>query len=366
MADTPSLEHKDSDNFINEVNQKLKQNIIIRGMKNYHRAKRFSTGVFDLDCSSGGGWPFGKMSMLAGYESTGKTQLALLAMASIENYDHNTKKHIDYFKETKDKLRFKKGTALYLDFEGTYDPDWAAVLGVDTDLHSIARPSHGEQGIDIVNYAIQANAYDLVVVDSLATMTPMAEAEKSAEDGIIGLHARMINRAMRTWTSSLIKLTNQGQTPPALILINQLRLNIGASFGDPRTLPGGKGQRFAVSLLYYTLNPKTEDTTESIAPLMIFRGSNEKNKTFSPYIGYSYEFYHKDSPPFKAGQVNNEKDLLKAGKDCGLIKVEKGSLSFGSYNFSTQKEFLERLYVSPQLRNLLWRSVIKKKTGTIL
>lgn len=150
------------------------------------------------------------------------------------------------------------------------------------------------------------------------------------------------------------------------MLINQIRYKIGMSFGDPRTLPGGMGQKFTASLIYYTLNPKTENTTESIEPLMIFKGSNEKNKTYSPYIGYSYEFYHKDSGQFKAGQVHNEKDLLKAGKDCGLIKAEKGTLSFGEYKFSTQKEFLERLYVSPQLKGLLWRSVIKKKTGTML
>lgn len=181
----------------------------------------FSSGSLGLDIALGGGLPKGRIIEIYGPESSGKTTLALHAVAEVQK---------------------NGGTAAFVDAENALDPEYAAKIGVNTAKFLVSQPDNGEQALEIVETLVRSNAVELIVVDSVAALVPQAEIEGEMGDAHMGLQARLMSQALRKLTSIINK------SKCTVIFINQLRMKIGIMFGNPETTTGGNALKFYSSI----------------------------------------------------------------------------------------------------------------------
>lgn len=179
------------------------------------------TGSISLDIALGGGIPRGRVVEIFGPESSGKTTLTLHVIAEIQK---------------------QGGQAAFIDAEHALDPEYAKKIGVNIDDLIVSQPDSGEQALEIVDSLVRTNAIDLIVVDSVAALTPRAEIDGEMGDAHMGLQARLMSQALRKLTSTI------GKTKTTVIFINQLRMKIGVMFGNPETTPGGNALKFYSSV----------------------------------------------------------------------------------------------------------------------
>ena len=179
------------------------------------------SGALSLDLALGGGFPKGRIIEIYGPESSGKTTLTLHAIAEIQK---------------------QGGTAAFVDAEHALDPAYAKKVGVDTTNLLVSQPDNGEQALEIVETLVRSNAVDLIVVDSVAALTPQAEIEGEMGDSHMGLQARLMSQALRKLTGIINK------SKATVIFINQIRMKIGVMFGNPETTTGGNALKFYASL----------------------------------------------------------------------------------------------------------------------
>ena len=180
------------------------------------------SGSLGLDIALGiGGYPRGRVIEIYGPESSGKTTLTLHAIAEVQR---------------------KGGLAAFIDAEHAFDRFYAEKLGVDTENLIISQPDNGEQALEIADNLIRSGAIDLIVVDSVAALTPKAEIEGEMGESKVGLHARLMSQALRKLTGTISK------TNCTCIFINQLREKIGVMFGNPETTTGGNALKFYASV----------------------------------------------------------------------------------------------------------------------
>ena len=181
-----------------------------------------SSGSLSLDAALGvGGYPRGRVIEIYGPESSGKTTLTLHAIAECQK---------------------SGGIAAFIDAEHAFDRYYAQSLGVDIDELIVSQPDHGEQALEIADNLIRSGAVDIVVIDSVAALTPKSEIEGEMGDSKMGLHARLMSQALRKLTASISK------TQSTVIFINQLREKIGVMFGNPETTTGGNALKFYASV----------------------------------------------------------------------------------------------------------------------
>lgn len=175
------------------------------------------SGTLSLDIALGGGYPRGRIIEIYGPESSGKTTLALHAIAEIQE---------------------KGGTAAFIDAEHALDPRYAGRLGVDTENLLISQPDNGEQALEIVETLVRSNAVDIIVLDSVAALVPQAEIDGDMGDSLPGLQARLMSQALRKLTGII------NRSKATVIFINQIRMKIGVMFGNPETTTGGNALKF--------------------------------------------------------------------------------------------------------------------------
>ena len=178
------------------------------------------SGSLSLDLALGGGYPKGRIIEIYGPESSGKTTLTLHAIAEIQK---------------------QGGTAAFIDAEHALDPAYAKRLGVDTENLLVSQPDNGEQALEITETLVRSNAVDLIVVDSVAALTPQAEIDGDMGDSHMGLQARLMSQALRKLTGIINK------SKATVIFINQIRMKIGVMFGNPETTTGGNALKFYAS-----------------------------------------------------------------------------------------------------------------------
>ena len=186
---------------------------------------------------------------------------------------------------------------------------------------------------------MKENVFDLIVLDSLAALAPTKELESSTEEWQMGLSARLTNKAMRKWVGKINKACTDHGTAPLLMCLNQFRINIGQFMGDPRTLPGGKGQNFAASIIIYTKSPDYSDGKEKELSKVKLSGVTHKNKTYVPKMNFTYSLYLKDEEGSKKGDIDNLKQLQSLGKKYGIIVVEPNKVKFGRSRVQDPKSF---------------------------
>ena len=185
------------------------------------RVETISTGALTLDLALGGGYPKGRVVEVYGPESSGKTTLTLHAIAEVQK---------------------RGGVAAFVDAEHALDPLYAASLGVDVENLLVSQPDTGEMALDIVDQLVRSAAVDIVVVDSVAALTPRAEIEGEMGDLAVGSQARLMSQAMRKITGNI------GKSGCTVIFLNQLRQKIGIAYGNPETTTGGNALKFYASV----------------------------------------------------------------------------------------------------------------------
>ena len=214
------------------------------------------TGCLTLDAALGiGGMPRGRIIEIYGPESSGKTTVALHVVAEAQKLG---------------------GTAAFIDAEHALDPVYAAKIGVNMDELYISQPDTGEQALDICESLVKSGAVDIIIVDSVAALTPKAEIDGEMGDSFIGLQARLMSQALRKLTAIVNK------TKTCVIFINQLREKVGVMFGSPETTPGGKALKFYSSI---RLDVRKVDTIKDGSDFIgnITRVKVVKNKLASPF-----------------------------------------------------------------------------------
>jgi recombination protein RecA len=244
------------------------------------------TGSIALDIALGiGGLPRGRVIEIYGPESSGKTTVALHAVASAQRAG---------------------GIAAFIDAEHALDPEYAAKLGVDIDALLVSQPDTGEQALEIADMLIRSGAIDIIVIDSVAALVPRAEIEGEMGDSHVGLQARLMSQALRKITGAL---SNSGTTA---IFINQLREKIGVMFGSPETTTGGRALKFYSSVRLDVRRIETlKDGTEPVGNRT--RVKVVKNKVAPPFKQAEFDIMY--------GQgISREGGLIDVGVEQGFIR----------------------------------------------
>ncbi len=201
---------------------------------------RIPTGIFTLDFCTLGGIPMNRISMIVGERHSGKTLTASKVIAGVQSV-------------------LPDQQAVLLDIEGAYDPVWAGKLGVDSDSLLVFQPETGESAVDAVDVLLHTREVSLLVIDSIAALTPMKEIEDSAEDAHVGIQARLVGNMIRKCTQGLINERKRGHEV-TILFINQYRSKIGgySPFGEAKSIPGGKALEFSTSLQVVMKNKENQ------------------------------------------------------------------------------------------------------------
>jgi recombination protein RecA len=287
------------------------------------------TGSIALDVALGlGGLPRGRIIEIYGPESSGKTSLALHAVANAQKAG---------------------GIAAFIDAEHALDPDYAKNLGVDTDQLLVSQPDTGEQALEIMDMLIRSGAIDIVVVDSVAALVPKAEIEGEMGDSHVGLQARLMSQALRKITGAL------NQTKTTAIFINQLREKVGVMFGSPETTTGGKALKFYASVRLDVRRIETlKDGTEAV-------GNRTRVKVVK----------NKVSPPFKVAEfdilygvgISREGSLIDLGVEQGIVRKAGAWYTYEGDQLGQGKENARNfLRENPDIANEVEKK-IKEKLG---
>ncbi|GGH63618.1 recombinase RecA [Rothia aerolata] len=297
------------------------------GDKEAVKVETISTGALSLDAALGiGGLPRGRVIEVYGPESSGKTTVALHAVANVQKAG---------------------GIAAFIDAEHALDPVYAAKLGVDTDALLVSQPDTGEQALEIMDMLVGSGSVDIVVVDSVAALVPRAEIEGEMGDSHVGLQARLMSQALRKITGRL------SQTGTTAIFINQLREKIGVFFGSPETTTGGKALKFYASVRIDIRRIETlKDGANPIGNRT--RAKIVKNKMAPPFKQAEFDILYGEG-------ISVEGGIIDMGVENGIVKKSGAWFTYEGDQLGQGKENVRRfLKDNPELaEEIKYKTLVK-------
>ncbi len=292
--------------------------IMRMGDRQVEKVPVISTGSLGLDMALGvGGYPRGRIVEIFGPESSGKTTLAIHAIAEAQKGG---------------------GIAAFIDAEHAFDPAYAEKLGVDMNSLYMSQPDNGEQALEIAEQLIRSSAIDIIVIDSVAALTPKAEIEGEMGDAKMGLHARLMSQALRKLTGALSK------TNTTCIFINQLREKIGIMFGNPETTTGGNALKFYASIRIDVRKVSPIKTGDEVLGSLT-RAKVVKNKVAPPFRKTEFEIR------FGEG-ISKVGEILDLATNLDIIKKSGSWFSYGGTKLAQGREgALRILKDNPELQD---------------
>lgn len=306
-----------------------KGSVMRLGDRTHANIEVIPTGSVALDIALGvGGLPRGRIVEIYGPESSGKTTVALHAVAQAQQ---------------------QGGICAFIDAEHALDPEYAKKLGVDTDALLVSQPDNGEQALEIADMLVRSGALALLVIDSVAALTPRAEIEGEMGDSHVGLQARLMSQALRKMTGAL------SSAATTAIFINQLREKIGVMFGNPETTTGGRALKFYASVRLDVRRIETlKDGTEMVGNRT--RVKVVKNKVAPPFKQAEFDIIYGEG-------ISREGSLIDMGVETGLVRKAGAWFTYDSDQLGQGKENARNfLKTHPEVATEL-ETKIKAKMG---
>ncbi len=289
-----------------------------------------SSGSIALDVALGvGGFPKGRVIEIYGPESSGKTTLAIHAIAEAQKAG---------------------GIAAIVDAEHAFDPYYAKKLGVDTEELLISQPDNGEQALEIVDNLVRSGAIDIIVIDSVAALTPKAELEGEMGDSKMGLQARLMSQALRKLTANISK------TKTCCIFINQLREKIGVMFGNPETTTGGNALKFYASVRLDIRRIGQIKDGEEVNGINV-RVKVIKNKVAPPFRKAEFDIVYGEG-------ISKSGEIIDLGVQYNIIKKSGSWFSYNDTKLGQGRETVRALIMdNPELAQELETKILETLTG---
>lgn len=314
--------------IISEIKEKFGEGSIMKlGEIKKVDVAAISTGSPSLDIALGiGGLPRGRVVEIYGPESSGKTTLALHVVANAQK---------------------DGGTAAFVDAEHALDPAYAKRIGVKIDDLLISQPDTGEQALEIVETLVRSNAVDVIVVDSVAALTPRAEIEGEMGDTHVGLQARLMSQALRKLTGIVSK------SNVIVIFINQIRMKIGVMFGNPETTPGGNALKFYSSVRIEVRRSAQIKQGEVIVGNRV-KSKVVKNKVAPPFQTAEFDIMYNQG-------ISKEGDLVDSGVRHGIVKKSGAWFQFEQEKLGQGREAAKKfLKENPKIASKIYKEIKTK------
>jgi recombination protein RecA len=286
-----------------------------------------STGALSLDIALGGrGLPRGRIIEIFGPESSGKTTVALHAVANAQRLG---------------------GVAAFIDAEHALDPSWARRVGVDLESLLVSQPSCAEEALKIAEMLVKSNAVDIIVIDSVAALVPRSEVEGEIGDQHVGLQARLMSQALRMLNPAI------SRTKTCMIFINQIRQKIGVMFGNPETTSGGLALKFYSSVrLDIRKITSVKDGDETVGSRVKVRVV--KNKVAPPFKAAEFDLMHDRG-------ISREGDLIDLAMEDKLIEKSGAWITYGDLRWQGRENAKQYLRDHPELTDEISQKVLEKR-----
>lgn len=325
-ARAASAEEKALNTAISQIEKTFGSGAIMRlGEGSSLEVEGISTGALSLDLALGGkGLPRGRITELFGPESSGKTTIALHAVANAQRLG---------------------GVAAFIDAEHALDPSWCKRLGVDIEALLVSQPGSAEEALQIAEMLVLSNAVDIVVIDSVAALVPKAEIEGEIGDSYVGVQARLMSQALRKLTPAI------SRSKAVLIFINQIREKIGVMFGSPETTPGGRALKFYSSCRIDVRRIGAVKDGEEVTGSRI-KVKVVKNKVAPPFRVCEFDMMY-------TGGISREGDLLDLALADKIVEKSGSWFNYGDLRLGQGRENAKQyLKENPEIADKIGQTVL--------